>query len=82
MAMAGAALLDAIGQRRQVCRAAVAERRQQRQAVDADAEWITLMFFLGLFTLVHGVVKVGLIGMAAKGMLDVTGARAWAATAR
>lgn len=25
----------------------------------SEAEWITLMFFLGLFVLVHGLVKTG-----------------------
>jgi Na+/H+ antiporter NhaD/arsenite permease-like protein len=39
----------------------------------SEAEWITLMFFLGLFVLVHAVVKVGLIDMAAKGLLAATG---------
>lgn len=50
--------------------------RWQSQNVHAtlsEAEWITLMFFLGLFILVHGVVKVGLIDMAAKELLELTG---------
>ena len=31
----------------------------------SEAEWITLMFFLGLFVLVHGIQKAGLIDMMA-----------------
>ena len=33
----------------------------------SEAEWITLMFFLGLFVLVHGIQKAGLIDMMADG---------------
>src|SRR6185295_8746951 len=32
----------------------------------SEAEWITLMFFLGLFILVFGIQKAGLIDMLAK----------------
>jgi len=39
----------------------------------SEAEWITLMFFLGLFVLVFGIQKAGLIDMMAKYLLDVTG---------
>jgi len=35
-------------------------------------EWNTLFFFIGLFILVEGVVKVGLISMTAKNILLVT----------
>jgi Na+/H+ antiporter NhaD/arsenite permease-like protein len=38
----------------------------------SEAEWITLMFFLGLFVLVHGIQKAGLIDMMARGLLTVT----------
>ena len=31
------------------------------------------MFFVGLFVLVHGVVKVGVIDMSAKALLEFTG---------
>jgi Na+/H+ antiporter NhaD/arsenite permease-like protein len=39
----------------------------------SEAEWITLMFFLGLFILVHGIQKAGLIDMMADGLLRATG---------
>ena len=38
----------------------------------SEAEWITLMFFLGLFVLVYGVEKAGLIRWLAQGLLDFT----------
>jgi Na+/H+ antiporter NhaD/arsenite permease-like protein len=38
----------------------------------SDAEWITLFFFLGLFILVHGIEKVGLINLMAGSLLDAT----------
>ena len=69
MAMAGAALLmllDNVGR-------SAEQQSQNVHAALSEGEWITLLFFLGLFILVHGVVKVGLIDMAARGLLDVTG---------
>ena len=39
----------------------------------SEAEWITLMFFLGLFILVFGVQKAGLIDMMADALLKATG---------
>jgi Na+/H+ antiporter NhaD/arsenite permease-like protein len=39
----------------------------------SEAEWITLMFFLGLFVLVYGIQKAGLIDMMAQGLLTATG---------
>ncbi len=38
----------------------------------SEAEWITLMFFLGLFVLVYGIQKAGLIDMMANGLLAAT----------
>jgi len=38
----------------------------------SEAEWITLMFFLGLFVLVYGIQKAGLIDMMADGLLTAT----------
>jgi len=38
----------------------------------SEAEWITLMFFLGLFVLVYGIQKAGLIDMMARGLLEAT----------
>jgi Na+/H+ antiporter NhaD/arsenite permease-like protein len=39
----------------------------------SEAEWITLMFFLGLFVLVYGIQKAGLIDMMAKALVVATG---------
>jgi Na+/H+ antiporter NhaD/arsenite permease-like protein len=39
----------------------------------SEAEWITLMFFLGLFVLVYGIQKAGLIDLMANGLLKATG---------
>ena len=39
----------------------------------SEAEWITLIFFLGLFILVHGIQKTGLIDMMAQTLLGATG---------
>jgi Na+/H+ antiporter NhaD/arsenite permease-like protein len=39
----------------------------------SDAEWITLIFFLGLFILVHGIQKTGLIDIMARALLGATG---------
>jgi Na+/H+ antiporter NhaD/arsenite permease-like protein len=38
----------------------------------SEAEWITLMFFLGLFVLVYGIQKTGLIDMMAKALITAT----------
>jgi Na+/H+ antiporter NhaD/arsenite permease-like protein len=68
-AIAGAALLlllDNLGK--------PAEQQSHNvHAALSEAEWITLMFFLGLFVLVHAVVKVGLIDTAAQALLAATG---------
>jgi len=42
-------------------------------AAMSEAEWITLMFFLGLFMLVFGIQKAGLIDMMAHALLAATG---------
>jgi len=39
----------------------------------SEAEWITLMFFLGLFILVYGIQKAGLIDLMADALLKATG---------
>jgi Na+/H+ antiporter NhaD/arsenite permease-like protein len=39
----------------------------------SEAEWITLMFFFGLFVLVYGIQKAGLIDLMAQGLLEATG---------
>ena len=38
----------------------------------SEAEWITLMFFLGLFILVYGIQKAGLINMMAAALIEAT----------
>ncbi|MDQ6621535.1 MAG: ArsB/NhaD family transporter [Pseudomonadota bacterium] len=38
----------------------------------SEAEWITLIFFLGLFILVHGLVKTGVISYLAQELLRLT----------
>jgi Na+/H+ antiporter NhaD/arsenite permease-like protein len=51
------------------------EAEEQSKAVHeafAEAEWVTLFFFVGLFILVAGVEKAGLLEMLANGVLDVT----------
>lgn len=39
----------------------------------AEVEWTTLFFFIGLFIMVEGVVKVGLIDTLARRALELTG---------
>jgi Na+/H+ antiporter NhaD/arsenite permease-like protein len=38
----------------------------------AEAEWVTLIFFVGLFILVHGIVKTGLVGTLAQMLIHAT----------
>jgi Na+/H+ antiporter NhaD/arsenite permease-like protein len=42
------------------------------QRVLREIEWTTLLFFVGLFIVVQGVVQVGLIEMLARGALSLT----------
>ena len=46
--------------------------RQEPEVVLADVEWSTLFFFTGLFILVGGLEKIGLIGLVADRILMVT----------
>jgi Na+/H+ antiporter NhaD/arsenite permease-like protein len=39
----------------------------------SEIEWTTLLFFVGLFIVVEGVIEVGLVDLAARGVLDLTG---------
>lgn len=39
----------------------------------SDVEWVTLMFFVGLFILVHGLESAGVIRMLAEKLLAATG---------
>lgn len=38
----------------------------------SEIEWTTLLFFLGLFIVVEGLIKVGLLNIAAEGLLNLT----------
>ncbi len=51
------------------------DAEEQSKAVHeafAEAEWVTLFFFVGLFIVVAGVERAGLLDMLARGVLDVT----------
>jgi Na+/H+ antiporter NhaD/arsenite permease-like protein len=39
----------------------------------AEVEWITIFFFVGLFIVVHGIERAGLIRLMADGLLQATG---------
>jgi Na+/H+ antiporter NhaD/arsenite permease-like protein len=39
----------------------------------SEIEWTTLLFFVGLFILVEGIISVGFVELAAKGLLSLTG---------
>lgn len=41
-------------------------------AAFAEAEWVTLFFFIGLFIMVHGIEKVGFITMLGESILRIT----------
>jgi len=47
-------------------------RRDPHKALE-DVEWGTLLFFVGLFIMVEGLVAVGAIDLAANWLLDLTG---------
>ena len=69
IAMGGAALLmllDNFGQPAQ----------EQSSNVDScfqEAEWITIFFFVGLFIVVHGIERAGVLDLLAEKMLHMTG---------
>jgi Na+/H+ antiporter NhaD/arsenite permease-like protein len=48
------------------------------QSAVAEAEWVTLLFFVGLFVVVHGLVKVGAIDLLAQWLLSMTGGNLFA----
>jgi Na+/H+ antiporter NhaD/arsenite permease-like protein len=53
------------------------EMEQQTLKVIAtfgDIDWITIFFFIGLFVVVHGVETAGILDIAARRLLAVTGA--------
>lgn len=47
-----------------------AQHKRVHHAI-ADAEWVTLIFFMGLFVVVHGLVHTGVIEQAAHWLLSV-----------
>ena len=49
--------------------------REDVHEILRTVEWPTLFFFIGLFIVVGGVVKTGIIGDLAHGVLDLTGGR-------
>lgn len=62
IAIGGATLLMLIG-----------VKEHDMEEVFHSVEWITIFFFAGLFTLVGGLVDVGIIKNIAQAMLDLTG---------
>jgi len=61
VAIGGATLLMMIG-----------VKEHDMEEVFHSIEWVTIFFFAGLFTLVGGLVDVGIIKSIAEGMLDIT----------
>ena len=57
-----------------------ATQHRQVQSAVAEAEWVTLLFFVGLFVVVHGLVKVGVIDQIAQWLLSLTGGHLYATT--
>ncbi len=62
VAIAGATLLMLIG-----------VKEHELEEVFAEIEWVTIFFFVGLFTLVGGLIDVGIIGYLAEQVLNITG---------
>lgn len=62
IAMAGAIILMLIG-----------VKEHDLEEVFASVEWVTIFFFAGLFTLVGGLVDIGLIKSLAQKALEITG---------
>ncbi|MBS2772795.1 ArsB/NhaD family transporter [Anoxybacillus rupiensis] len=62
IAMTGATILMVIG-----------VQEHEMEDIFSSVEWVTIFFFAGLFTLVGGLVDIGLIKSLAEKALDVTG---------
>ena len=45
---------------------------QEPEEIIADVEWPTILFFIGLFIVVGGMKKVGVITMLANGLISIT----------
>lgn len=67
-ALAGAGLLMLLAYANQD----VAEQGESVHHIFGEVEWVTIIFFGGLFVIVAGVEHVGLLEMAATWVLDVT----------
>ena len=46
---------------------------QDPEEIISSVEWPTILFFIGLFIVVGGVKKVGIISMLANGLISITG---------
>ena len=69
IAMAGATVLMFLDTRGQ---SSVDQARNVHAAL-SEAQWITLLFFVGLFVIVAGVERVGLLDMVGRAISDATG---------
>lgn len=49
------------------------KQHERIQAAVAEAEWVTLLFFIGLFVLVHGLEATGAINIMAGKLIEVVG---------
>ncbi|MFD1018879.1 ArsB/NhaD family transporter [Thalassobacillus hwangdonensis] len=49
------------------------DKEYSSEKVFEEVEWVTLFFFMGLFMLVGGLIKVGVIDEIARGMMWVSG---------
>lgn len=47
--------------------------KQDPEEIIASVEWSTILFFIGLFVVVGGLVEVGIIDSLAKGLIGLTG---------
>lgn len=69
IALAGAAMLLLLDNYHR----SAEEQAHAVQKAFAEVEWVTLMFFVGLFILVHGLNESGVIRMMAEKLLAATG---------
>ncbi len=69
IALAGAAMLLLLDNYHRTAE----EQAHAVQKAFAEVEWVTLMFFVGLFILVHGLNESGVIRMMAEKLLAATG---------
>ncbi|MDI6715390.1 MAG: ArsB/NhaD family transporter [Actinomycetota bacterium] len=47
-------------------------RKPNLHSIFSEVEWATIFFFIGLFIIIGGIVKVGLIDLASLKVLDIT----------